>query len=44
MVFKASNKQLLKYYNKIWGKLEKLLKIDFQRKLVYRDDEKYIYI
>ena len=44
MSFKASNKQPLKSYNKIWGKVEKLLKIDFESKPVYGndDDNKYI--
>ena len=37
-----NNKQLLKNYNKIWGKVEKLLKIDLQSKPVYGDDDKYI--
>ena len=30
MSFKASNKLLLKKYNKIWEKVEKLMKIDFE--------------
>ena len=34
--FKANNKQLLKNYNKIWEKVEKLMRIDFG------DDDKYI--
>ena len=42
MSFKANNKQLLKNYNKIWEKVEKLLKIDFESKPVYGDDDKYI--
>ena len=42
MSFKANNKQLLKNYNKIWEKVEKLLGIDFESKLVYSDDDKYI--
>ena len=43
MSFRANNKQLLKNYNKIWEKVEKLLKIDFESKLVYSDDDdKYI--
>ena len=33
MSFRANNKQLLKNYNKIWGKVEKLKKIDFESKL-----------
>ena len=31
-----------KNYNKIWEKIEKLLKIDFVSKPVYSDDDKYI--
>ena len=42
MSFKANNKQLLKNYNKILEKVEKLLKIDFESKPVYGDDDKYI--
>ena len=42
MSFRANNKQLLKNYNKIWEKVEKLMRIDFESKLVYRDDDKYI--
>ena len=42
MSFWANNKQLLKNYNKIWEKVEKLLKIDFESKTVYDDDNKYI--
>ena len=42
MPFKANNKQLLKNYNKILEKVEKLLKIDFESKPVYGDDDKYI--
>ena len=40
--FRANNKQLLKNYNKIWEKVEKLMKIDFESKPVYGDDAKYI--
>ena len=42
MSFRANNKQLLKNYNKIWEKVEKLMKIDFESKPVYGDDDKYI--
>ena len=42
MSFKVKNKQLLKNYNKIWLKVEKLLKIVFESKLVYGDNDKYI--
>ena len=40
--FRVNNKQLLKNYNKIWEKVEKLLNIDFESKPVYGDDDKYI--
>ena len=42
MSFRVKNKQLLKDYNKIWEKVEKLLNIDFESKPVYGDDDKYI--
>ena len=42
MSFTATVKQLLKNYNKIWEKVEKLMKIDFVSKPVYGDDDKYI--
>ena len=42
MPFKIIDKQLLKKYNQIWKKVEKLLKIEFNSKPVYGDDEKYI--
>ena len=35
--------QLFKKYNKIWKKIEKLMKIDFSTKITYGDDDdKYI--
>ena len=34
--------QLLKTYNKIWKKNEKLMKIDFNTKTTYGDDDKFI--
>ena len=38
-----NNKQLLKNYNKIWKKIEKLMRTDFESKSVYGDDDdKYI--
>ena len=37
-----NNKQLLKSYNKLWEKTDKLMKIDFESKPVYGDDDKYI--
>ena len=41
MSFKTSDKQLLKKYNQIWKKVEKLLKIEFYSKSVYGDNYKY---
>ena len=40
--FKIRDKQLLKKYNQIWKRVEKLLKIEFNSKPVYGDDDKYI--
>ena len=40
MSFRVNNIQLLKNYNKIWKKVEKLLKVDFESKPVYGDDDK----
>ena len=42
MSFRVNNKQLLKNYNKIWEKIEKFMKINFESKPVYGDDDKYI--
>ena len=42
MSFSVNNKQLLKHYNKIWKKIEKLMRIDFESKPVYGDGDKYI--
>ena len=42
MSFKISDKQLLRKYNQIWKKVEKLLKIEFNSRPVYGGDEKYI--
>ena len=42
MSFRVNNKQILKNYNKIWEKIEKLMKIDFESRPVYGDDDKYI--
>ena len=42
MSFRANKKQLLKNYNQIWEKTEKLMGIAFESKLVYGNDEKYI--
>ena len=40
MSFRANNKHLLKNYNKIMEKVEKLLKIDFESKPAYGDENK----
>ena len=40
--FKTSDKQLLKKYNQISKRVEKLLKIEFDSESVYVDGDKYI--
>ena len=40
--FIVKNKQLFKKYTKIWETIEKLMKINFESKLVYGDDDKCI--
>ena len=42
MSFIVKNKQLLKKYAKIWEKTEELMKINFESKPVYGNDDKYI--
>ena len=42
MSFKINDKQLLKKYNQIWKRFEKLLKIEFDSKPVCGDNDKYI--
>ena len=42
MSFKISNKQMLKKYNQIQKRVEKLLKIEFDSEPVYGDSDKYI--
>ena len=42
MSLKVKDKQLLKNYNKIWKKTERLMSIDFDSKTTYGDDDKYI--
>ena len=42
MSFRVKDKQLLKNYNRIWEKIENLMRIDFESKPVYGDDDKYI--
>ena len=44
MSFKISDKQLLKKYNQTWKRVKKLLKIEFDSKPVYGDDDKSIKI
>ena len=42
MSFRVKDKQLLKSYNIIWEKIEKLMKIQFESMPVYGDDDKYM--
>ena len=42
MSFKISDKQLLKKYNQIWKRVEKLLKIEFDSEPIYGDNDKFI--
>ena len=42
MSFKVNDKQLLKNYNRICGKVESSLNIDFEFKPVYGDNDKFI--
>ena len=42
MSLMIKDKQLLKNYNTIWKKIEKIVKIDFNTKTTYGDDDKYI--
>ena len=43
MSLMIKDKQLLKNYNKIWKKTERLMSIDFDSKTIYDDDDdKYI--
>ena len=42
MSLRVNKEQLFKKYNKIWEKVEKLMRIDFESKPVYGDDDKYI--
>ena len=42
MSLKVKDKKIFKNYNKIWKKIEKLMKIDFHTKPTYGDDDKYI--
>ena len=40
--FRVNNKELLKSYSKISQKIENLMRIDFESKPVFGDDDKYI--
>ena len=42
MSFKVNDSKLLKKYNQIWKKVEKLLKISFNSEPIYGDNVKYI--
>ena len=42
MSLMIKDKQLLKSYNKIWKKIERLISIDFDSKTADGDDDKYI--
>ena len=42
MCFRINNRQLLKKYNQIWKRVEKLLKTEFDSEPVYGDNDKYI--
>ena len=44
MSIKISNKQLLKRYNQIWKRVEKLLKIEIDCESVHSDNDKHIKI
>ena len=42
MPLKINNKQLLKKYNQIWKRIQKLLKMESDSEPVYGDIDKYI--
>ena len=42
MSLRVNDKQRFKNYNKIWNKIEKLMRIDFESKATYGYDDKYI--
>ena len=42
MYLRVHDDQLFKKYNKIWKKVEKLMRIDFESKPIYGYDDKYI--
>ena len=42
MSLRINDEQPFKKYRKIWKKVEKLMRIDFESKLTYSYDDKYI--
>ena len=42
MSLRVNDEQLFKKYSKIWKKVEKLMRIDFESKPSYGYDDKYI--
>ena len=42
MSFKISDNKLLKKYNQIWKRVDKLLKVKFDSEPIYGDNDKYI--
>ena len=42
MSFKINDNKLLKKYNQMWKRVERLLKIEFDSKPVYGDNDTYI--
>ena len=42
MTFRVNNKQSLRNYNKIWEKIERLIKVNSENEPVYGNDDKYI--
>ena len=42
MSLRLNDEQCFKKYNKIWKKVEKLMKIDFENNTTYGYDNKYI--
>ena len=41
MFFKINDKQLLRKYNQIWERVERLLKMEFDSEPAYVDNDKY---
>ena len=42
MSLKVNDNRLLKKYTTIWGRVNILMNIEFESKLVYEDNDKYI--